>query len=201
MSDVQSEMQALLPFWANGTLTGPEREQVEAALSQSADLRAEAQALLDLRDRVKSVPRPEAAGEFGLARLMRSIAEENGAPALPPTAATPGLSRLRPYLALAATAAFAAVLASALTQSLMKPADPFYEQASGEDPTLTVAFQPDTTAAQIAAVLRAGGLAIVDGPSSLGLYRLAVPYDTTLDAAATALLASSDVILSVEVNE
>ena len=52
---------------------------------------------------------------------------------------------------------------------------PIYRTASGatEEYVLGVAFAPNATAAEIADLLRDAGASVIDGPSALGLYRVA----------------------------
>ncbi|APX10709.1 anti-sigma factor family protein [Tateyamaria omphalii] len=53
--------------------------------------------------------------------------------------------------------------------------------------TLAVAFEAETTAAEIEALLRETGASIMDGPSALGLYRLVFVDAAAREAAQTAL--------------
>ena len=199
MNERLAEIQELLPFWVNGTLDDDERARVAAALAESSDLRAEEQALRDLRGQIKATPRPNSPGELGLARLMRTLAQE---PVAAPVAA-PALGRARISGMLAATAAVAAVLSSLLTVALQGNDGPVYEQASGDsgDIVLTVSFQPEATEGAISALLREKGLIIVEGPPALGLYRLAVPFDTPLDEATAYLGEATEIIAMVEGSE
>ena len=117
--------------------------------------------------------------------------------------AAPALGRARISGMLAPTAAVAAVLSSLLTVALQGNDGPVYEQASGDsgEIVLTVSFQPEATEGAISALLREKGLVIVDGPSALGLYRLAVPFDTPLDEAAAYLGEATEIIAMVESTE
>lgn len=191
MSMIEAELSELLPFWVNGTLTGPEQERVAEALQGSAALRAEVDALVALRRRMQETPVPSSPGSLGLARLMRAIEAE-----------TPRRqSRWQGTGLVAASVAMAAVLSSALTFVVMRGGgDVVYEQASGDDPgaALTVAFRPEASEGAIAALLREKGLVIVDGPSALGLYRIALPYDADPEEAVAYLVAASEVIATVE---
>lgn len=202
MSDTETDIRELLPFWVNGTLEGDDLARVKAAVAASGDLRAEAEALRALRARIKARPQDQSPGEMGLARLMRAIDRDSAT-----NGAAAGLGQRGDLRAvsglLAASAAIAAVLASALTLALTRPAEPVYEQASANDPgaVLTVTFHPEATEAAISALLLEKGLVIVDGPSALGLYRLALPYDTSPDEAAVYLAAATAVISTVEMSE
>ncbi|WP_147114546.1 hypothetical protein [Tateyamaria sp. syn59] len=59
--------------------------------------------------------------------------------------------------------------------------------------TLAVAFGPETTAAEIEALMRETGANIVDGPSAVGLYRL-VFSDAAVRAAAQTALETSPLV-------
>ena len=130
-------------------------------------------------------------GEIGLARLKRQLA--------PQTA---------PRRVSLATAAAVALLAAGLgfaAQTLLRPAPVEYIQASGDTDSaaLLVAFQPTAPAQAISQALLAEGLTILDGPSALGLYRLA-PMDapgTDLAALAERLQARPDVFEVVDLAE
>lgn len=166
----------LLPFWINGSLSADEAAEVAAAVAANPALADEAAFLRGLRDRMQAETPCYSPGEIGLTRLKRSLA-------LP---ATPALRRVS-----LATAAAAALLAAGLgfaAQTLLRPASVEYIQASGgeDGAALLVAFQPAAPAQAISQALLAEGLTILDGPSALGLYRLA-PLDAPgIDLAALA---------------
>ena len=196
MSAVQDDVMELLPFWVNGTLLPAERDEVAAALASSAELRAEVSRLEQLRARMQAVPQPQSPGELGLARLMRAI-----------DAPSPAQAPRPEYLRIAASVVAAAAVSSALTYAVMREeaavgADVIYEQASGDSSVaLVVTFRPESTEAAISALLREKGLVIIDGPSAIGLYRLALPYDLNAEDARKYLLDASDVVASVEQDE
>lgn len=166
VANERRDLEALLPFYVNGTLEGDERQSVEAALRDDAALRDEAEALSRLRRTMKDVDDGPSPGEFGLARLMRDI-DRMDAPARAPRRRAPIL----PWsIAAAASAGF---LALALGWAPAERQEPF-RQASGvsDGVYLTVAFQPDVPQSQVSDLLLEYGLAIVEGPSALGLYRV-----------------------------
>lgn len=183
-------MAELLPFWVNGTLSGSERAAVAKALDASPALRAEAKVLAAMRARMQAEPLADGPGALGLARLMRTIEAES------PVA----VKRWQGMGSLVASVALAAVLSGAVTFAVMRGDEAVvYEQASGDAPgVLTVTFRADATEAAISALLREKGLVIVDGPSALGLYQIALPYDLGPEAAAEYLAAAEAVIATVE---
>ncbi|RMA41849.1 zf-HC2 domain-containing protein [Rhodophyticola porphyridii] len=181
----------LLPFYVNGTLDAAERAEVDAALADSADLRAELEVLTALRKQMQA-EEVESPGEFGLARLMRDVDRDGPASSAPgeePGNVVP-IRRLRIWQIAAAL-----VLAIGLAQSVIllnAPGDPGFELASGgaAGADFVVGFAPDATEAQIRALLLNAGVEISAGPSALGLYELAVLDETGIQAAEEMLLAA-----------
>ncbi|MGI1663682.1 hypothetical protein ACRDNQ_15695 [Palleronia sp. KMU-117] len=190
------EIESLLPFYVNGTLRGDERTGVEAALAADARLRREADALGQIRGAMRDLDTGPTPGEFGLARLMRDI--DRAAPRPAPKLASPRrVTTLLPW-GLAAAAAIALV-AVGLGRFGVDP-DASYRQASGDaaTSTLTLAFQPEATQAAVSDLLLEYGLVIVDGPSAIGLYRVAPADGRDLAALAAELRDRQEVVESVD---
>lgn len=181
----------LLPFWINGSLSADEAAEVAAAVAADPALADETAFLRALRARMQAEPPGYSPGEIGLARLKRTLAVETA-----------------PRRVSLATAAAVALIAAGLgfaAQTLLRPAPVEYIQASGDTDSaaLLVAFQPTAPAQAISQALLAEGLTILDGPSALGLYRLA-PMDapgTDLAALAERLQARADVFEVVDLAE
>ncbi len=181
----------LLPFWVNGTLDADEARAVGEALSRDPGLKAEAEALTNLRASMLALPQDRSPGEFGLARLERAIAAEQ--------MATRPARRLWQPLAAAAIAASIAVLGTWLVTGPAGTGADGFVQASGQAPVaLTVAFRAEASQGDIAALLTDSNLTIIDGPSAAGLYRLAVLEGGDIALAAQSLSAHPDLIESVE---
>lgn len=72
--DNVDNIEALLPFLANGTLSGDDRAAVEAAVAADPRLAAELAALRAVRAGMRSEPMAAGPGELGLARLLRDTA-------------------------------------------------------------------------------------------------------------------------------
>ena len=181
----------LLPFWINGSLSADEAAEVAAAVAADPALADEAAFLRALHARMQAEPPGYSPGEIGLARLKRQLA--------PQTA---------PRRVSLATAAAVALLAAGLgfaAQTLLRLAPVEYIQASGDTDSaaLLVAFQPTAPAQAISQALLAEGLTILDGPSALGLYRLATLDAPGADLAALAerLQARSDLFEMVDFAE
>jgi anti-sigma factor RsiW len=189
----RTEIEALLPFYVNGTLRGDERASVEAALDDDARLRDEAAALGHIRQSMRDIDMGHTPGEFGLARLMRDI--DRAAPVRQP--AVRRQSALLPW-GLAAAAAVALV-AVGLGRFGFEESAPYTQASGGADETfLTLAFQPEASQAQVSDLLLEYGLVIVDGPSAIGLYRVDPGQGRDLAALAAELRDREEVIESVD---
>lgn len=185
--DDRKEIEALLPFLANGTLEGEDLARVEAALAADPALRAELEALRAIRDTMRAEPPLQSPGELGLARLMRDI-DRREDHVLPEPAPLPDnvvpISRLRIWQIAAAV-----VLALGVAQALFFGPGPEtgaeFELAGGEPAELAAApevdfrviFAPDATEAEMRALLLETGAEIVAGPSALGFYDIIVVQD------------------------
>lgn len=211
----RDDLQTLLPFRANGTLEGSELDTINAALADDADLRAELNALVAIRETLQAEP-VQSPGEFGLARLMHDV-DATSRRTETPVAANDNvvpITRLRIWQVAAAV-----VLAFGLgINSLPTPGGaPEFESAqfdfapdaegggsaaggagfalaSGEDAAdYTVIFNPDATETEIRSLLLAAGLEISGGPSALGIYGLSL-IDSGAEDDARIILANSDII-------
>lgn len=181
----RDEAQELLPFHVNGTLEGDAADKVAEWLGRDAGLRAEAEALAALRQGMQDAP-VASPGEAGLDRLMAGI--DRAEPAN-----RPGPPRL---WQIAAVALLAVVLVQAFFL-LDLGGDDGYRLAGAGEAAFRVTFSPDATEAEIRNVLLEAGVAIVDGPSAIGLYDLA-PLEGVDAAEAEDLLRGSDVVESVQ---
>jgi len=202
----RDDLNALLPFHANGTLAGAERAALDAALETDADLRADLAALCAIRDTMQA-EETQSPGELGLARLMRDVEAESRTD-MAPTAANDNvvpIARLRIWQVAAAL-----VLAVGLGLNMMPDAgrapdmdaemseapaaaEQGFALASGGAADFTVIFAPDATEAAIRALLLEAGVEITSGPSALGLYGLGL-LESGRDDAARSVLAASEII-------
>lgn len=203
MVAAMGELNQLLPFHVNGTLDGDERAAVERALGRDAALRAEAAGLARLREAMQVQDMGQSPGAFGKARLMRDLARMEAAAleASPRAAAAPRRSAA-PVTSMLAAAAIAGLFAFGVGWFSASD-DATFTLASGgtgtvaQGPVLTVAFRPDATEAQIAALLRDNRLGIVEGPTAIGLYRVEAQATANLVELAARLRAADSVIESV----
>lgn len=203
------DIELLLPFLVNGTLDADERRMVEAAIADDPVLAHEAEVTAALRQSIRDLEDPRTPGEFGLARLMRDIGREPQGMSQDAEAETERGSqhRMPRYaLAIAASCALAAVALAVLSQmpsgsGTGGPAD--YHQASGSagEGSLSVAFSASATQAEVTELLLDHDLVVVDGPSALGIYRLAVSRDADPAVVAEALRQMPGVVDNVGVSE
>ena len=186
----REEIEALLPFLANDTLDGEERAEVEAAVAADPDLQTELAALRLIRNQMREeeIAGP---GEFGLARLNREIERE---------AENARIARWQGRsLWQVAAALIVAVMLGGYFLTGGEP-DGGY-QLAGDEAQLTVTFAGEATEVEIRAVLLSAGVVIVDGPSALGFYELAVLPDVDVASAEETLRASDAIVTSIEVTE
>jgi len=187
----RDEVEALLPFLANGTLEGEERIQVEQAVAADAALARELEALKAIRQTMQTTKIGASPGEFGLARLMRDVDRD----AQPAETTTSPVSRPLVWQ-IAAALLMAVVIGQAVLMS--GPDDSVgFELAGGSEAVLTVAFFPDVPEQALRAILLEAGVEIVSGPSALGLYQLGLLEGTAIDDAETILRAAGGIVESV----
>lgn len=191
----------LLPFLVNGTLDIDERTQVRAQVATDRDLAEQAQILRRIRAQMQAEETQYSPGEMGLARLMRDLDADSRT--TPEPAKVLGFERRPVISALAAVIATVAVISGV---NLMRGASDapeapvYYEQASGDaaDAVLTIAFRPDATQTQMTELMLNYGLVMVDGPSALGLYRVAPLDGDDLTELAARLAAETEIIETVD---
>ncbi|SPH18173.1 hypothetical protein DEA8626_01705 [Defluviimonas aquaemixtae] len=189
--DSKERVSELLPFYVNDTLDAEERAEVEALLSVDEALRREVELLNLIRGAVKEDEVDYTPGEFGLARLRREI---DGRPAAP----------RRPRIGMVATSVAAAMFVfGSLIYLSMNDREPRFVQAGADASArvLVVAFRPSAQEQQISALLLGLDVTIIDGPSAIGLYRVAVPEAQDMGAIMAALSNMTDVVESVDATE
>jgi len=153
----------LLPWYANRTLAGAEREAVEAHLRGCARCREEIALLEGLRVQVKAATDARAHDQLGLQRLLREVRRG-------------GAARVERWLRPALAAAVAAmVVQAALIGWLWTTRAPVMEPLGEGVPAgvvLQVRFDPAAPEARIRAFLQDHDAVVIDGPSALGVYRV-----------------------------
>lgn len=186
MTLTRSEIEHLLPFMANGTLDGEERDQVAAAVESDPELAAELAALSSIRDTMQQQKDDFSPGELGLARLMKDIDAEQ------PRQRGANLWRI------AAAVLLAVVVGQTAMMTLRDNSGTGYELAGETSAVFTITVQPTTEEAVLRALLLDAGVEIVSGPSALGLYQLDLVDGVDAGAARVRLEAATDVIESLE---
>jgi hypothetical protein len=170
------EAQSLLPWLANGTLTGAEQERVQAHLQGCAACRSDLAVLHTLR---AASPGDAPGGDVdaAFARLLPQL----DAPAVvvvQPAPPRPAAND-RNWLRVAAGVQFCAivVLGLLLARAPAGPgahADAYRVLGAGEGTRhgLVIAFNPDTTERDIRRIVLASGARIVGGPTATGAWLL-----------------------------
>jgi hypothetical protein len=193
----RSEIEDLLPWHAAGTLDAREAQEVEAALVRDPELmrrymlaREELQATVELNEMLGQ-PSARAAQKLFAAIDAEGVRQ----PALSKSLATwfgEFIASLTPrQLAFSAVAAAVVLLAQAGvigTLILQGGTGGTYQTASTEKPAEAgnfafVRFAPQASARDVAALLEANRVSIVDGPRPGGLYRVriaALPQDSSV---------------------
>lgn len=163
----REEAEALLVFYANGSLDDVERGLVSDALETDVELQRELRMVLEMRSEMQASA-PVSPGETAFYRLMKDV---DRVPQDPTVIAIrqrgKRVSVLQAVLALAVVAMLAqgVILWQGLTGG--------FDLAAGSSRAdLIVAFHPDAQESDIRTLLLDLDLQIVAGPSSLGLYRL-----------------------------
>lgn len=166
------ELEQLLPWYVNGTLDETEAAAVEDLLQRSDGARQEVAFLRALSDQVaqESTPAPS---ELGWQRLRRQLT---------PAAPSPAQRWWKPGIAAAA-----AVIIALQVTIVSKQPEPYDAELLGSKPTqvmenqwvVQVRFADDNAWADLMNVVQALNGSIIDGPSSIGLLRIAVPRDAS----------------------
>ena len=184
MNDEIDEIEALLPWYAAGALSGAERAAVEAALSRRPELRTSLATIEE--DRGETVALNEALGApspDAWARVLKGVEAAPRRPSLGARLTEWFAPKQRsPWLALAGVAA-AVVIAlqtTAIVALLRSGAEkPAYgtvtaapQAAKGAD--VLVVFAPDARLDDVSAFLKSHAATIVAGPKAGGLYELRI---------------------------
>lgn len=181
-------VEALLPFYVNGTLEAEDLATVQTALEAEPELQQQVAALDHIRAQMQAEDIEFSPGEMGFARLSQAIE----APVAANTSAAPTWWRT------GAIAACAALLAVGVTLQLprLTTSAPVYEQAAAaqDAPRLQIAFLPNASLEAVGAVLSELDLSIVAGPSALGFYELTAQNGADLALALTALDGRDDLV-------
>ncbi len=214
MPNPHDEIEALLPWYANGTLTPAETAAVEHHLAHCPACRDDLEQCRALATTVQSNEEGWQPAPGGFDRLMAEIDRLEATPA-PAKTSSPALFQrfldwlgatpnpVRWTLALESMAVAALLLVVAVP---MPRTTPEYETLSSDTaqpaatgPRLRVVFADSATAGDIRQLLRDIDGNIIAGPTALGVYTVALPAtdhpDQTLAQALTNLRARNPVKL------
>jgi anti-sigma-K factor RskA len=186
----RDELEALLPFYLNGTLAGADLEAVETWLASDPDaVAALAEAEMELVETGAANealrPPPDA-----LSRFSNALEHEAGRVRIRPgiswfAAAWHRVSGSSASVAWAvAAAAIAIVLLQAVSGGVLQKGD--YRVAGthrdlSKEPFVLVVFKPDAKIADIVAFLSKNGASIVSGPTAGGVFRVAIAAKTAAE--------------------
>ncbi len=187
---------AALMDYVRGKLDADEATAVEAEAARNPQVKSDIDLLRGIAA-LRDAPAETGPGEFGWARLSRAIDREEATPA-PAQTKTPVRS-WTPALRIAATALLAVgVWQFAVVPNLPGQGDRFVPVSETPTDTVTVAFQPDATEAQIRALLQEIGATITGGPNALGLWQIGFTDDSTRDAGIERLATETTIVESVQ---
>ena len=176
------EMDALLPWYVNGTLTDDEHARVDAHLSECARCQRERDWLCEVRFAASEPGMPmEDHADASLERLRGQLYAGTVHRVLSPLReARQGWRRAPAWTRWALAAQF--VLCAGLAGGLALTRAPavYHTLGSGstagiDEARLVVMFDPSLTENRLRALVQGNGARIVDGPSETGVYVLAVP--------------------------
>jgi hypothetical protein len=182
----REELEALLPFYLNGTLEGADLAAVEEWLATdpaAAASFAEAELEFSGTSAANEAIRPPT---DALSRFAKALDAEAGAD----RAQSPSvLARLwHGFWAIPARVAWAAAAAAValvLVQTVMEPGERRSVEIAGTErpelPFALVTFKPEARLAEVAAFLSDINASIVSGPASGGVFKVGVPADTAED--------------------
>ncbi len=183
----RDELEALLPFYLNGTLDGEDLAAVEDWLAsdpQAMTALEEVEAEFSSTSAANQAIRPPS---DALLRFSRALEAEAGRerPAMPSV-----LSRLwAGFMAIPATVAWAAATAAVvlvLVQAVMEPGGrggpvEIAGMEAQNMPFALVTFRPDARIADISAVLAGQNAVILSGPAAGGVFKIGIPAKTVAD--------------------
>ncbi len=190
---MDTEIRQLLPWYVNGTLTGTDRDRVEAALRNEVHAASWLAWEKAMQGAVKHDPTFDIADDRGLARTMQRIRASTMRKS--PSPSTQGwLARLTESLrwspALAVACALVAVQFAVITQLWSTRGEEaeyaavraMAARAHANDAYIRVVFKPESTEVELREIIRGIQADIVSGPSQLGDYYVLLTKDTAARA-------------------
>lgn len=190
-----NSIETLLPFYVNGSLNDAEVALVEQELANNQSLQQEVIFLQSLRKSVKEQELDSSPGELGLKRLQKSVSNASVSEKKQPTS-----KNIWRFMAVAAC-----LVLVIQTVVVNLESESTYTAAGGKTATLeegsvvSVTFAPNVSELIIRQLLIENNVAIIDGPSALGIYRLSVTGNP--DKLVTLFKARPDVIESIQLDD
>lgn len=183
----RDELEALLPFYLNGTLEGADLAAVEEWLASDpaahvALEEAEAELSGTAAANQAIVPPADALSHFSKTLDAEAGEERVVAPSI--------LARLwEGFWGIPASVAWATAAAAVmlvLVQTVMEPGGrggpvEIAGTEQGDLPYALVTFKPDARMADVAAFLADQGASIVSGPAAGGVFKVGIPAETAAD--------------------
>ena len=195
----------ILLDYLSDRLTADRKAEVEAAAAADPDLAAEIALMRGVREAMQAEVADAPPGELGWKRLERAIDRETAGAHTPEHApATTAPANVGQIWRVAAMAAVAAVVTwQVVAVPIIGGRGAGYETAS-ETPlsahSLTVAFVPTATEAQIRGLLSDTGGRVIDGPTALGLWQIGFDTETLRDEARVNFDTSAAIVDMVQAN-
>jgi len=190
-SGVHKLVDALLPWYVNGTLTPEELSYVQKHLDECGPCRQEADWLRELH--AACIAAESTPGGAAALRNLRRQFEGRG-----PDRAGRVRARSGSWTRWSLAASFIVLAAFAVSVMRDSVVAPYHTLASTSGVagkgSLIVVFDPAATEAELRRILREAGARMVDGPTQSNAYVLDVP-PARLDAATRALRSDHAVIL------
>jgi len=200
-----------IPWYPEG-LADEQRGAVESHAAECAVCRDEIAFLQGDAEPPADVPDPERIYAQVLARIESNGSESGrGASTAPGVRAAVAPRRgwrrleMRPALRLAASVLVALAVGTGVGSWISGSPEPVYETAmaaEADDPatgaSLDVVFREDVGAQRISQVLRELDAQITSGPSQVGVYRLGLPADADVTAAAKLLMGDRGIAILAE---
>ena len=173
-------------------------ERIEAMMARDRGLSADVALMRGLKPALEEADRADVRqppGELGWRRLEKAIGQDEAGRS-PPSRRQMTVWRIAAAflgIAVLGQAGYIAVTSTAVDRVAYRTAS----EAVAEH-VLGIGFAPGATAAEIAALLQDANARVIDGPSALGLYRVAFPSQEALKAAEARFRASPLVDLVAE---
>lgn len=197
-TEIEENIELLLPFYLNGTLADDEKKRVEAAIAENINLQQELTFLKHIQAQVLEQQEQQSPGELGLKRLQKMLKKEQANNQQ--QSKNKSISATKNRWQLVAMAACLVIVVQTVVQ--LKPDSDQFVAAGGKlinlhhGEIVSVTFAPNVTEQDIRNLLLETNTSIVDGPSALGIYRLSIAGDS--EVAINRFKSSANLIESVQ---